>query len=223
MSVDVQSAQTEVKPNDKEYNFRQMEKKLHEEREARTKEAAKREELEKEVEKLRSQYFNQQNQEEDDYSEPYVDHKRLNKTLSKFGQNTQAEIQKNMELAKRQAKEELKKEMFLESRPDFYDTIQQHANRLYETAPDLANAILTMPEGFERQKLVYHNIKSLGLDKPLAKESTIQEKIDANRRSPYYQPTGVSTAPYAAAGDFSSTGQKSAYSKMQELKKRLAF
>ena len=78
-----------------------------------------------------------------------------------------------------------------------------------------------MPEGFERQKLVYQNIKELGVDKPEQKQSTIQEKVDANRRSPFYQPTGVGTAPYATSGDFSQTGQKQAYAKMKELQARL--
>lgn len=220
MSVEAQVIQ-EQKPNDKEYNFRQIEKKLLEEREARIRESSRREELEKEIMQLRSQ--NQAREEDDDTSEPYVDHKKLNKTLNKFGQNTQTEIQKAMEVAKQKAKEELKQEMFLESKPDFYDTIQNYANKLYETSPELANSILKMPDSFERQKLVYHNIKSLGLDKPLVKEPTIQDKINQNRKTPYYQPTGVGNTPYAAAGDFSAAGQKNAFDKMQELKRRISF
>ncbi len=110
---------------------------------------------------------------------------------------------------------------WLESNPDFYETLQQHAEKLPQRAPKLAESILRMPDSFERQQLVYNNIKALGLDKPQPKESSIQEKIDANRRAPYYQPTGVGSAPYASAGDFSSSGQKNAYDKMQELKNRL--
>jgi len=87
--------------------------------------------------------------------------------------------------------------------------------------PELAESILEMPEGFERQKLVYKNIKALGIHKPAMKEPSIQEKVDANRRSPYYQPSGVSTAPYSQVGDFSNTGQKQAYEKMQQLKSQL--
>jgi len=78
-----------------------------------------------------------------------------------------------------------------------------------------------MPAGFERQKLVYKNIKALGLHKEKPRESTIQEKIDANRRSPYYQPSNVGSSPYGGTGDFSNNGQKNAYDKMQELKNRL--
>jgi hypothetical protein len=78
-----------------------------------------------------------------------------------------------------------------------------------------------MPEGFERQRLVYENIKALGVDKPISKEPSVQEKIEANRKSPYYQPSGVGAAPYASQSDFSAGGQKQAYEKMQELKNRL--
>jgi len=78
-----------------------------------------------------------------------------------------------------------------------------------------------MPEGFERQKLVYKNIKALGLHKAPEKQSTVQDKIDANRKSPYYQPTGVGSAPYSQVGDFSDNGHKLAYEKMQALKKQL--
>jgi len=78
-----------------------------------------------------------------------------------------------------------------------------------------------MPDGFERQKLVYQSIKELGLNKPEQKQPSIQEKIDANRKSPFYQPTGMGTAPYSNSGDFSSSGKKNAYDKMKELQARL--
>jgi hypothetical protein len=196
--------------NDKELNFRALEqkyeKKLAEERAARL-------EAERKVQQVRDQ-------DDDHDDEPYVDHKKLDKKLNKFSQNTQSEIQRAMEQAKHSAKEELRQEVWLESNPDFYDVLQ-NVEKFAKRAPKLAETILRMPEGFERQKLVYQNIKELGLDKPEKKESTIQEKIDANRKSPYYQPSGVGTAPYSQVGDFSTQGQKQAYDKLQELKKNL--
>ena len=119
------------------------------------------------------------------------------------------------------AREQEKQESWIENNPDFYDTLQEHADKLVKKTPQLAKTILQMPDNFERQKLVYLNIKELGLDKPETKQQSIQEKVDANRRSPYYQPSGVATAPYAQVGDFSQSGQKNAYQKMQELKKQL--
>lgn len=200
--------------SDKERNFRALEAKVAQERAARL-------EIERENERLR-QMAQQRTivEEPEDNDEPYVDHKKLNKKLNKFGQDTQSEIQKAMELAKAAAKEELRQELWLESNVDFYDVLQ-HADKLAEKAPQLANSILKMPEGFERQKLVYQNIKALGIDKPKPTESEIQRKIDENKRSPYYQPSGVSSSPYQSVSDYSEKGQEQAYKKLQELKRGL--
>lgn len=216
MSAPQENQVQDTKPSDKELNFRAMEAKhqrqLEQERTARL-------EAERLLQEVQSKKQNV-SEDEDDSPDPYVDHKRLNKKLSQFGQTTQSEIQKAMEQAKIAAKEELKQEMWLENNPDFYDVLQ-HAEKFAQKAPELAKTILRMPEGFERQKLVYQNIKTLGVDKPEQKAPSIQEKIDANRRSPYYQPSGVGTSPYQSQSDFSAGGQKQAYEKMQELKARL--
>lgn len=217
MTAPIQENQAqEQKPNDKELNFRALEAKyqrqLEQERQARL-----------EAEKMAQEALAKKqsiSDDDDDDSEPYVDHKKLNKKLNKFGQSTQSEIQKAMEIAKQAAKEELKQEMWLENNPDFYEVLQ-HADKFAQKAPKLAETILRMPEGFERQKLVYQNIKEFELHKPEIKQPSIQEKIDANKRSPYYQPSGVGAAPYAQVGDFSKTGQEQAYKKMQELKSKL--
>lgn len=215
MTSPTQENQVEQKVSDKELNFRALEAKyqrqLEQERQAR---------LEAERLAQEAQSKKQVEEEEEDDNEPYVDKKKLAKKLAKQNQSTQSDIQKAMEIAKQKAKEELKQEIWLENNPDFYDVLQQ-AEKFAARAPKLAESILRMPEGFERQKLVYQNIKELGLDKPEKKEASVQEKIDANRRSPYYQPTSVGTAPYASGGDFSPAGQKNAYEKMKELKSRL--
>jgi hypothetical protein len=207
------STQDQVQqPNDKEYNFRVQE--------ARFK--ARLEEVEAEKRRLQQELEtrNKQNEVEEDDPEPYVDHKKLDRKLAKHGQNTQSEIQKAMEYAKQTAKEELKQEMWLENNPDFNDTLK-HAERFAIENPQLADTILKMPQGFEREKMVYQMIKRLGTNLPEKKVPSIQETIDANRKSPYYQPSGVGTAPYNTKSDFSQQGQKDAYNKMQELKNRL--
>lgn len=203
------------KQNDKEYNFRAQEAKY--ERQL-AQERSEKERVVRELEEIRQ---SRSKVEEDDDSEPYVDHKRLEKKLQKFGQNTKSDIQQAMEEAKRKAKDELKQELWLENNPDFYDVMQNHSERFFEKAPQLADTILKMPEGFDRQKLVYHNIKSLGIDRPEQRQLSIQEKVDANRRSPFYQPTGIANAPYTQAGDFSESGKKNAYEQVQKLKANL--
>lgn len=207
-------SQVESQPSNKELNFRALEAKYQRELD---KVNAERERLSRELQERSKQETEASYVNEND---PYVDHKKFNNTLSKFTQNTQSEIQKAMSMAKEAAKEELKQEIFLDNNPDFYDVLKL-ADKFAQKAPRLAESILKMPEGFERQKLVYQNIKELGIDRPEIKQPSIQEKIDANKRSPYYQPSGVGAAPYAQVGDFSPVGQKSAYDKMQELKNRL--
>lgn len=217
MSDQVQTNQAQDnKPSDKELNFRMLEakyeKQLAQERSARM-----------EAEKLVQEASTRNNRtvDEEDDSEPYVDHKKLNKTLNRFSEQTKQQTQSDIQHAIKQAREEAKQESWLENNPDFYEVLQ-NAEKFAQKSPALAKTILSMPEGFERQKLVYHNIKELGLDRAEVKAPTIQDKIDSNRRSPFYQPTGVGSAPYAGqAADFSPKGQKEAHAKMQELKDRL--
>lgn len=201
--------------NDKELNFRKLEAKYQQELNI---ERSKREEAEKRSQELlqRQSY----SQEEDEDQEPYVDHKRLEKKLAKHGQNLKQETQNEIQKAVQHAINEERKQNWVKQNPDFFDVLQ-HAEALAIKDPDLADSILQMPEGFERQKLVYKNIKALGLHKPQPKEPSIQEKIDANRKAPFYQPTGVGAAPYHSSGDFSPSGQKQAYDKMKELQARL--
>jgi hypothetical protein len=203
--------QTEQKQNDKELNFRKLEEKyqreLMQERQGR---------LEAEA-KLKSVPVAQ---EEDEDDEPYVDKKKLHKTLARFGEQTKQTTQSEIQKAVQTAIHEERKQNWVKQNGDFYDVLQ-HAEKLAQLDPELAESILEMPEGFERQKLVYKNIKALGLHKPAVPEKTIQDKVDANRRSPYYQPSGIGAAPYASVGDFSKQGQKQAYDKMVQLRDNL--
>lgn len=210
MTVPVNTSQ-EAKPNDKELNFRNLEaryeRQLAQEREARMN-------AEKQL-----QERSKQNDDEDD-SEPYVDHKKLEKKLARHSEQNRQQTKNDIQEAVNNAVYEERKNNWLKQNSDFHEVLQ-HAEKFAQAHPDLADTILEMPEGFERQKLVYKNIKTLGLHKESPKEPSIQEKIDSNRRSPFYQPAGVGTAPYQSTGDFSESGQKQAFQKMQELKSRL--
>lgn len=216
MTVPPQENQAQTqdnKQNDKELNFRALEAKYQ----------RQLEQVNSEKERLSQELAqkNNQTQNDDDDDEPYVNKKNLNKTLNKFGQQQTQQTQSEIQKAVHTALAEERKQNWIKSNPDFYDVLQ-HAEKFAQRDPDLAESILQMPEGFERQKLVYKNIKALGIHKPEQKAPSIQEKVDANRRSPYYQPTGVGSAPYAGAqSDFSPSGQKDAYNKMQELKNKL--
>ena len=212
------NAQEEVKSaapqeqslSNKELNFRkqeQMYQKMLQEKEA-------------EIQKLLQ---SRSSQEEDDYSEPYVDHRKLDKKLKSFEQTNIETIKSEAKREVMQALEEEKKQNWMRANQDFADVLQ-HAEKLYQQDPEFAETLLNaIPKDreFDRQKAVYLAIKSKGLHKPQTQEPSIQDKINANRRSPYYQPSGMSSAPYQSQGDFSPEGQKRAYEKMQELKRNL--
>lgn len=215
MTTPEANSSVENKQNEKEMNFRKLEayyeQKLAQER------AEKEEALRLAKEATQN---SQKNDDDDDDTDPYVDRRKLDKRLQKFGQNTQSEIQKAMEIAKAKAKEELKQELWLEQNPDFYSTLQL-AEKFANTNPHLADTILKMPDGFERQKLVYQNIKALGIDKGDAPKSSINDTIQKNQKYPGYQPGGFSGQAYQTNGDFSKSGQEQAYKKMMELKSSL--
>lgn len=213
MTVPTQDNQIQEKSNDKELNFRALEQKYQRQLEQ---ERAARIEAERRAEEARRQSVD----EEDNDDEPYVDKKRLEKKLAKFGEQSKQQTQTEIQRAVNSAIKEERKENWIKQNSDFYEVLK-FADKFAERDPELAETILEMPEGFERQKLVYKNIKALGIHKPEVKAPSIQEKIDANRRSPYYQPSGVGASPYSSQSDFSAGGQKQAYDKMQELKARL--
>jgi len=218
MTDQVQSSQSvggETKANNTEQNISAMRMKY--EREL-AQERAARVEAEKAAREAQARH-NPINDDDDD-SEPYIDHKKLDKKLARFGEQAQKQTQSEIQKAVQTALHEERKQNWIKQNGDFYEVLQ-HAEKLAQKDPELAESILEMPEGFERQKLVYKNIKALGLHKPQEKVSSIQEKIESNRKSPYYQPSGVGTSPYTSQSDFSPQGQKQAFDKMQELKNRL--
>lgn len=219
MSVPSQNSQVQVnntqsqdaKQSDKELNFRRQEsmyQKMLAEKDARIAEIERQNQTRQVI------------QEDEDDDEPYVNKKALSKQLNKFGQQSKQETQTEIQRAVQTALSEERKQNWLKNNADFYDVLQ-YAETFAQHDPELAETILEMPEGFERQKLVYKNIKALNLHKPKVPETTIQQKVDANRRSPYYQPSGIANAPYSTVSDYSPNGQKNAYEQMQKLKSQL--
>lgn len=213
MSVNPNENQAQVqdqpKNNEKEYNLTQMRRQIDQERNARILAEERAAQLEKSINERSLSN-------DDDDSEPYVDHKKLDKKLAKFSEQNQKQTQNEIQKAVQNALSEERKSNWIKSNPDFYE-ILQHAEKFAQRDPDLAESILEMPDTFERQKLVYKNIKALGVHRPESKEPSIQEKVDQNKRNVFYQPSGVGSAPYASQGDFSESGKKNAYEKMQQL------
>lgn len=224
MSTNPQESQNPAaetpKQNDKEYNFAQIRNQLERERQEKH---ALSEELEK-VRRLAQERIQAREEvDDDDGDEPYIDDKKLEKKLAKFGAKSKQETDERINSAVQKALSEERKQMWMKNNPDFYD-VMNHAQTLADKDPELADTILSMPEGFERQKLVYKNIKALGLHKKEEAKTSIQDKVDQNRRTPYYQPSGVGAAPYgivSSGKDWSPTEGKNAYQKMKELQGKL--
>jgi hypothetical protein len=211
----------ENKANDKELNFRALEQKLEAkyERQLSQERAARME-----AERLAQEAMQRRNDSEDDDTDSYVDNKRLEKKLNKFGEQSRKQTQQEIQMAVHTALQEERKTQWLKNNPDFNEIMtQENGDKFYNHDPELAESVLKIPDEFERMKVVYKNIKTLNLHKPPQKQSSVQDKIDANRKSPYYQPSGVGTAPYAQQSDYSDHGQKQAYEKMQALKRKLSL
>ena len=221
--AEMQEVPTSQEVSNKEMNFRALEQRAKQ-AEARSSEIEQRYLQEKTAREELERKVTERSQQEDEapYSEPYVDERRLEKKLSKYDEKARKQTQVEITNAVQKAVYEERQNSWLNQNKDFNEVLK-HAQKFADAAPDLADSILAMPDNFERQKLVYANIKALGLHKDPSKEPSIQDKIDANRHGSHYQPSSMGTAPYSAQGDFSEAGRKLAYEKMQELKKRIGI
>lgn len=217
---------------DKESNFRLLDRRLKLEQEARKQAEDRANAAERAAqERARTSPLNIADDDDDD-SEPYVDRRKLKKELNRFSEVSKQQIEKQIEERVQAAIEQEQRKTYLKENPDFNAVMTEDMLQKFSAAhPRLTENILRMPEGFDRQKLVYENIKAMGFDRPQApKGSSIQDKVDANRKTPYYQPTGVGAPPFSSsetAGyatpkrDYSAQEGAQAYQKMQDLKNKL--
>lgn len=202
----------------KEQNFSQLRRQLEQEKTARLAAEQRASQLE------RSRSSNSSSDEEDVDTEPYVDHRKLEKKFKKFEMSMEEKIDKRAEEKARQIMEVERQTNYLKQNNDFDQIMkEEHIQKFADKYPALAEKILRMPDGFERQTMVYENIKALGLHKKEAVPS-VQEKIDANRRNGSYQPSGIATPPGMVGiggKNYTEAEGKSAFEKIQQLKKNL--
>src|ERR1700722_3630142 len=103
MTAPIQENQVqEQKQTDKELNFRNLEAKYQKELE---KERAGR----IEAERLAQDRLHSNQREEDDDSDPYIDHKKLNKKLAQFGEQSQKQTKSEIQQAVHHALQEERK------------------------------------------------------------------------------------------------------------------
>jgi hypothetical protein len=224
MTIPQENSQTQTQPqaaavSDKELNFRNLEnryeKMLQEERQ-------KRLEAETALQKKAAVVMGEDEEED---SEPYVDRRRLEKKLNQNNQKIKAETQTEIQKAVGAALEKERQQQWLRSHPDFYE-VMQHAQAFAEKNPELAEDYLELQEAdFKKQKMVYNNIKAVGMHKKEEPKPSIQDTINNNKKGLYYNPSGVGSAPYqgyiVGGKDFSVTEQQNAFNKMKELQAKL--
>lgn len=205
---------------DKELNFERLRKQLEQEKAEKLQLQQKFAELERAANHAKQSPHS--NEDEEESNEPYVDHKSLSKKFSKWEQQLEQKFEKRAEEKARSIVEQDRQSTYVKSNPDFQDVLtQENIEKFAQKHPSIAERMLKMPDTFDRQALLYEQIKALQVNKKEEAKPTVQQTIDANRRSPYYQPSGVGTSPYAPVSDFSPAGQKAAYDKLKELKSKL--
>lgn len=215
-------SQETVQKNDAEFNFAQLRKKLEREQQARLQAEERLGRLEQERQAFDASRKSRQDDDDAPSDEPYVDEKRLDRKLAKFEERFEKKVDAKAEEKARSMIQAERQTNFLKQNADFSSILNEEMlQKFVEKYPDIAEPMLEMPDNFARQKLLYQNIKALGIHKKEEPRASIQDTINKNQRGAFYRPTDVASPPHAAAGDFSATGQKTAYSKMQELKNKL--
>lgn len=216
MTVNTQEHVEAPKPTEKELNFERLRKQLEQEK-------AENSQMKQRLESLERAQKAPRSDDDDDSDEPYLDHKSFTKKMSKFEEKMEEKIDKRAEEKARLFLEQEKQRDYVQRNPDFTQVLSaENIEKFANEHPAIAERMLKMPDTFDRQALLYEQIKTIQTFRKTQEEkSQVQQKIDQNRKTPFYQPSGVGTSPYAAVGDFSPSGQKSAYEKLQELKARL--
>jgi len=105
--------ENQEQPNNKELNFRAQERAMAEKYERiLAQERAERERLQRELEAK-----SKVTESDEDDSEPYVDHKKLDKKLARFGENTMRQTQTEIQKAVGQALHEERKQNWIKQNP----------------------------------------------------------------------------------------------------------
>lgn len=208
------SVVSENKDNSAERNFANLRKKAEHLEQEKEEYRKKAEDLEKEKKEWSQRSSSVADDDDDD--EPYVTPKKLKKEQNRYGEQFEKRVAQTIEQKVEQRLDEERKTQYLKENSDFNAVLSEDSVKDFiESHSGLAQAILGMPDTFERKKLVYETIKSLKHTKDKSK-SEIQGKIDQNRKSPYYKPSTGATPPYGGVVDGAS-----AYKQMQDLKSRL--
>lgn len=219
-----QAAQSEVKQNDKEFNFARLRQEKERAIAAAEEAISQKQRLEQEIEKIRGQQQKMRAPEFEDEDEaddePYVNKKGLKRVLSKLDQNIESKIDERAQAIARKILDEERQKNFVfqlkSEYRDFSDVVTADSlEKLDKANPRMAGIIDRMPDGYEKGQMIYETIKTMGLHKK--PEASVKEKVEQNMRNPYYHPSTAGQGS-VTMGDFTQAGQKAAYDKVSALK-----
>lgn len=223
-SVNVEAANpqapaTDQKPSDKEINLRRLAQAKEKAEMELEKERAEKAEILQRLQHLESSNTSSLDDDLDD--DGYVEARKLKKTISRLKNELKQDFKQEVQSEARRLLEEEKQKDFhfrvKAEMPDFEKVVtDESANAFADKFPEWANAILSEPDNYKKRKLTYEAIK--GLDLHQKPQKSIQEKVTANQKNPYYYPSSIGSGGNSV-GDFSDTGKKSAYEAMKALQK----
>lgn len=215
--------------SDKDVNFANLRKQAEEARYVASQAQLENQRLQQELESLKRQVSRPVEEEDDETSEPYIDKKALKRELNRFKANLDQEVESRVarRLEEAQSRDfvyRLKAEY-----KDFDDILTpENASKLEQVDPDFAKEILAERDEYRKRKLAYHAIKAAGIHRKVEppREMTAEEKIEANKRNPYYRPSasgqGTPSAPavHSLGGQrYSEADRKAAWERLKGMSK----
>jgi hypothetical protein len=208
--------------DNKELNFRRLEAERQKDREARLRAEWEAQQLKTEMQKMQEML---KPKEKDPLDDEDLDPDLRSKLQQIRERDRQEFLKASRDIARQTFEEEkgrdkrenpvgvLKKEF---SDYDSYmneDTIRE----LEESHPEFTQALLNMPDEYERRKLAYNYVKKIKSQKP---STSIQDKVKENQQNPYYTPASAGT-PSAADFDIRSpAARQAAYAQLKANQKR---
>lgn len=210
----------EQKESNAERNFAKLRQKADKAEQMADQERNERLKLQEEVERLRGQRVTEfSDDEEDDSSDPYVDKRKLKKLFTKWeAKNDEKIVRTAQEIARQVLNEDRQRNFMTQLKSehrDFDEVVNDDTiEKLKAGSPRMAAMLAGEPDEYKKHAIAYEAIKLANLHR---KPENVKEKVEQNMKNPYYYPSSMGTGG-TSLGDFSSTGKKAAYDKIQQLK-----
>ncbi len=222
------SAEPEQKASsDKELNFRRLEEARNKDRENSIRLEMQNEMLQSELTQIK-EYMKPKEADPFDDVDELIDPELKRKLQKKFDNLGSSLERKAGEIAERKyqeiqdRKEEADRKNFLpklQSRYNDFDDVMSEGNIIEfgKEDPVFLQTVLMVPDEYKKREMLYQKIKN---SKAGVKTPTVQDKVQANQRNPYFIPSGSAPTTSAIDFDLNAPGaREAAYSKLKAAKR----